>query len=79
MEIQNMITTIFEICILAQIRGVFFQIFYHVRNLEKNVQKRRFFNSRGHGNSKHDKCLLRQMGFQFFAAVQSRFEERYYF
>ena len=86
MEIPNMITTIFfkhelsifEICILAQIRGNFSRLFIAFETFEKKLQKRRFFNSRGHGDSKHDKSLLHQMGFQFFTEFQSRFEECYY-
>ena len=35
------------------------------------------YNSREHENSKHDKSLLRQMEFQFLAAFQFKFEERY--
>ena len=72
------VRTIFEICILAKIREDFPRFFIAFEIIEKNLQKRRFVNSSGHGNSKHVKSLLRQMGFQFFDAFQSRFEKRYY-
>ena len=71
---QKWVKTIFYICILTQIRGNFSRFLIAFETFKKNVQKRRFVNSRGHGNSRHDKSLLRQMGFQFFATFQSRFE-----